>query len=61
MAQTVKNLPAMQGIQIESLGQKDPLKKGMTIHSRILAYRIPWTEEPGGVIESDTVEQVILL
>ena len=61
MAQTVKNLPAMQGIQVESLGQKDPLKKGMTIHSRILAYRIPWTEEPGGVIESDTVEQVILL
>ena len=61
MAQTVKNLPAMQGIQVESLGQKDPLKKGMTIHSRILAYRIPWTEEPGGVIESDTVEQVMLL
>ena len=47
MAQTVKNLPAMQGTQVQSLGQEDLLEKGMTIHSSILACRIPWTEEPG--------------
>ena len=61
VAQTVKILPTMQDTQVESLGQKNPLKNGMTIHSRILAYRIPWTEEPGGVTESDIVEQVILI
>ena len=43
--QTVKNLSAMW----ESLGREDPLKKGMATHSRILAWRIPWTEEPGGL------------
>ena len=47
VAQTVKNLPAMQETWIRSLGQKDPLEKGMTIHSSTLAWRIPWTEEPG--------------
>ena len=47
VAQTVKNLPAMQEIWVQSLGQKDPLEKGMTTHSSILAWRIPWTEEPG--------------
>ena len=47
MAQTVKNLPAMQGTQVQSLGQEDLLEKGMTIHSSTLACRIPWTEEPG--------------
>ena len=48
MAQTVKNLPAMtQEIQVQSLGQEDPLEKGMATHSSILAWRIPWTEEPG--------------
>ena len=43
-----KNPPAMQATQIQSLGSKDPLKKGMATHSSILAWRIPWTEEPGG-------------
>ena len=45
----VKNLPAMQETQVQSLGQEYPLKKGMATHSSILACRIPWTEEPGGV------------
>ena len=49
MAQTVKNLPAMQETQVQSLGREDPLEKGMAIHSSILAWRIPWTEEPGGI------------
>ena len=44
----VKNLPAMQ-TWVQSLGQKDPLEKGMATHSSILAWRIPWTEEPGGL------------
>ena len=44
----VKNLPAMQETWVQSLGQKDPLEKGMATHSSILAWRIPWTEEPGG-------------
>ena len=48
MAQTVKNLPTMQETQVRSLGSEDPLEKGMTTHSSILAWRIPWTEEPGG-------------
>ena len=47
VAQMVKNLPAMQETQVWSLGQEDPLKKGMAAHSSILAWRIPWTEEPG--------------
>ena len=46
VAQTVKNLPAMQETQVQSLGQEDPLEKGMTIHSSVLAWRIPWIEEP---------------
>ena len=45
----VKNLPAMQETQVQSLGQEDPLEKEMATHSRILAWRIPWTEEPGGL------------
>ena len=45
----VKNLPAMQETQLRSLGQEDPLDKGMATHSSILAWRIPGTEEPGGV------------
>ena len=49
MAQTVKNLPAMQETQVQSLGWKDPLEKGIATHPRILAWRIPWTEEPGGL------------
>ena len=47
MAQTVKNLPAMQVTQLRSLGQDDPLEKGMATHSSILAWRTPWTEGPG--------------
>ena len=49
MARTVKNLPAMQETLVQSLGQEDPLEKGMATHSSILAWRIPWTEEPGGL------------
>ena len=49
MTQTVKNLPAMQETQVQSLDQEDPLAKGMATHSSILAWRIPWTEEPGGL------------
>ena len=45
----VKNLPAMQETRIRSLGQEDPLEEGMTTHSSILAWEIPWTEEPGGL------------
>ena len=44
----VKNLPVMQETQVQSLGQEDPLEKEMAIHSSILAWRIPWTEESGG-------------
>ena len=47
VAQTVKNLPAMQETQDQPLGWEDPLKKGMATHSNILAWRIPWTKEPG--------------
>ena len=49
VAQTVKNLPAMQETQVHSPGWKDPLEKGMATHSRILAWRFPWAEEPGGL------------
>ena len=49
VAQTVKNLPAVQGTRVQSLGWKDPLERGMTTHPSILAWRIPWTEEPGGL------------
>ena len=45
----VKNLPAMQETQVQSLTWKDPLEKGMATHSSVLAWRIPWTEEPGGL------------
>ena len=44
MVQMIKDLPAMQEIQVQSLGQEDPLKKGMATHSSILAWEIPWTE-----------------
>ena len=49
VAQMAKNLPAMQETQVQSLSQEYPLKKGMATHSSIIACRIPWTEEPGGV------------
>ena len=50
MPQAVKNLPAMQETQVLSLGREDPLEKGMATHSSILAWRISWTEQPGGAI-----------
>ena len=49
VAQVVKNLPAMQETRVQSLGWKDPLEKGIATYSSILAWRIPWTEEPGGL------------
>ena len=49
VAQMVKNLPAMQETQFQSLSQEDPLEKEMTTHFSILVQRIPWTEEPGGL------------
>ena len=45
----VKNLPAIQETQVQSLGQEDPLEKGIATHFNILAWRIPWAEEPGGL------------
>ena len=66
MAQVVKNLPSMQETQVPTLGQEDPLEKGMATHSSILARRIPGTEEPGGLQsmgsqkESDMSEQLTL-
>ena len=66
MAQRVKNLPAMREIEVQSLGWEDPLEKGMAIHFSILAWRIPWTEEPGrlyspwGRKELDTIELLTL-
>ena len=49
VAQMVKNLAAMQETWVQSLGRKDALEKGIAAHSSILAWRIPWTEEPGGL------------
>ena len=59
VAQTVKHLPAMQETRVRSLGQEDPLEKEMATHSSSLAWKIPWTEEPGslwGRKESDMTE-----
>ena len=61
IAQTVKNVPEMTETRPQSLGWEDPLEKGMATHSSILAWRIPWTEESGGIQsmgsqESDTAE-----
>ena len=61
VAQRVKNPPAMQETQVQSLGREDPLEKGMATHSSILPWRISWTEElagysPRGGKESDTTE-----
>ena len=64
MAQTIKNLPAMQETQIRSLGWEDPLEKEMATHSSMLAWEIPWAEEPGAGYspwdhkKSDTTEQL---
>ena len=49
MAQTIKKLPALWETRVRSLGWEDPLEKGMAIHSSILAWKIPWTEEPCGL------------
>ena len=49
VAQSVKNLPAVQETRVQSLGWEDPLEKEMATHSSILAWRISWTEEPGGL------------
>ena len=49
LAQTVKNQPAMQETPVESLGREIPLEKGIATHYKVLAWRIPWTEEPGGL------------
>ena len=59
--QMVKNLHAMQETRVQPLGQEDPLEEGTTTHSSILAWRIPWTEDPAGLQsmglkESDTTE-----
>ena len=49
VAQMVKNLPSMHETWVQSLGWEDPLEEGMATHPSILACRIPWTEEPGGL------------
>ena len=63
MAQTVKHLPAMQETQVRPLGQEDPLEKEMATHSSTLAWKIPWTGEPGRLQslrlqELDTTERL---
>ena len=63
MAQAVKNLPAAQDTRVQSLGWEDPLEKEMATHSSILAWRISWSEEPGGLQsmgckESDVAERL---
>ena len=65
VTQAVKNLPAMQETWVRSLVRDDPLEEGMETHSSVLAWRIPWTEEPGrlqsmGNKKSDTDEQLTL-
>ena len=66
VAQTVKHLPTMRETRVQSLGWEDLLEKEMAPHSSILAWKIPWMEEPGrlqsmGLKESDTTEQLHLL
>ena len=63
MTQMVKHLPAMWETQVRSLGQEDPLEKEMATYSSTLAWKIPWTEEPGGLqsmglLESGTTERL---
>ena len=64
VAQTAKNLPAEQEAPVRSLGQEDPLEKGMATHSSILAWRISKTEEPGGLqsmgLQKETVSCILL-
>ena len=65
MVQMVKNLPAVQETRVPSLGQEDPLEKEMATPSSTLAWRIPWTEEPGGLqsmgSQRDTTELLSLM
>ena len=66
MTQTIKHLPAKQETQVQPLGQEDPLEKEMATHSSILAWKIPWIQEPGrlqsmGLQDSDTTEQLHFL
>ena len=49
MAQRLKCMPPMRETQVQSLGQEDPLEKDIATHSSVLAWKIPWTEEPGGL------------
>ena len=56
MTQMARNLPARQETQVPSLGQEDSLEKGMATHPSILAWRIPWTEEPGGLQSLQSVQ-----
>ena len=58
MAQRLKHLPAMWETWVRSLGWEDPLEKEMATHSSILAWRIPWAEDPRGCKESDMTEQL---
>ena len=65
VAQVVKNLPAMQETQVQSLGQEDPLEKRMATHSSLPAWGVPWTEEPGklqsvGLSELDMMDRLTL-
>ena len=65
VAQLVKNLPAVQETWVRSLGWEDPLEKEMAVHSSILTWKSPWTEEPGGLNpwgrkESGTIERLTL-
>ena len=63
LAQMVKNQCAIQWTQVQSLGWEDPLEKGKVMHFRILAWRIPWTEEPDGLqsMQSQRVTNTVLL
>ena len=59
MAQRVKNLPAIRETQVQSLGWEDPLEKGMATHCSILAWRMPWTEEPGRLQNSIVTYNIV--
>ena len=60
VAQLVKNLPAMQETQVQPLGGEDPLEREMATHSSILTWKLPWTEEPGGLQSTGSQSQTRL-
>ena len=60
VTQMVKNLPAMQEVRVQFLGQEDPLEKEMATHSSILVWEIPWTEDPGGLRSMESQSQTRL-